>query len=459
MLSSGFAKIRGLGGPSMSTPIAEPFATIDREPPRERNRPGLRDLALASLWLGLVGFGGGIAVLSMIRNLVVERRRWLTERELTNTATVAQMLPGGAAANALAYMGLRFAGVRGALLAYIGFSFPGTVIILVLAWAYIRFGVAPRAELLLGGLNAAVVGLIISITLKMARSGIARLWQMAVAVGALLLTLAGGAGSGEVALLGIGSGLILDLGTKRVRLARWHFRHLLPPPVALPEEGHPLAPSGPPPVRQGDQARQDGRSGTPPATLPVLAAVPAGVVAALLQNTLVQVALVFFLTGMGAYGGGFAIIPHLQGALASHGWLTDRQFVDAVAIGKLTPGPVLLMATFIGYLVGRLPGALVATVAIFAAPFLLVVTLGFWLDRMRSRRLVRAALRGLTPAVVGLMAAAALTLGGSLSGGAEIGIAAAVALALSRFSLNPILILALAGAARVGLHAIGLSSH
>src|SRR5207302_8844691 len=113
---------------------------------------------------------------------------------------------------------------------------------------------------------------------------------------------------------------------------------------------------------------------------------------------LLRLGLTFFRTGLGAYGGGFAIVPHLKSVIDTRGWLTDRQFADAVAIGKLTPGPVLLLSTFIGYLRHQLVGALVATASIFAAPFLLVVLAGSTLDRLRSRRFVRAGLRGLTPA-------------------------------------------------------------
>src|SRR5205823_9843218 len=127
-----------------------------------------------------------------------------------------------------------------------------------------------------------------------------------------------------------------------------------------------------------------------------------------------------------------------------------------VAIGKRTPGPVLLLSTFIGYLHHGAVGAVVATVCILAAPFLLVVLAGAALDRLRSRRFVRAGLRGLTPAVLGLMAAAAIALGDQLSGESEIGIAVAVALTLSRFPLNPALMLLIGGVARFGLRMVGL---
>ncbi len=189
---------------------------------------------------------------------------------------------------------------------------------------------------------------------------------------------------------------------------------------------------------------------------PPLAAVVPLILPKLGAGVLVALSLLFFRTGLGAYGGGFAVVPTLHSAAVGGGWITERQFASAVAVGKLTPGPVLLMATFIGYVVQGLPGAVVATFTIFAAPFALVVVLGAWLLRMRSRRVVRAGLRGLTPAVVGLMAAAAVTLGASLHDPVDIAIAAATVLTLSRFHLNPALLLAVAGGVRWALAAAGL---
>ena len=414
-------------------------------------RPSRRSVFLASLHLGLLGFGGGISVLSNIDDDLVRRRRWLTPREFAHTITVAQMLPGGAAANALAFVGLRFGGWPGALLGYFGFVVPGAVAVLALAAAYVRFGEIAAAGQVLAGCNAAVVGVIIAITLKMVRTGVGMPWQMAVAAGALLLCTVGSASPAEVVLLSIAVGMAVDLGARRAlprafgALARWR--------VALPEDGRELERAHPthepPPPPEAPTARS-------PVLLCVLASGLTLLHAGGLDARLVEMAVVYFRTGLGAYGGGFAIIPHLKAMVASHGWATDRQFADAVAIGKLTPGPVLLMATFLGYLEAGAAGALVATVAIFAAPFLLVILLGTWLDRMRSRRWVRAALRGLTPAVVGLMAGAAITLGSGFHDRSEVGIAAATALTLARFPLNPVWMLVLGGAVRAGLGALGV---
>ena len=422
-----------------------------------RSRPGLAQFFRASLLLGVVGFGGGLSVLANIHTLVVKRRRWLTEREFTNTVTVAQMLPGGAAANALAYIGLRFGGMAGALVGYVGFVLPGWIAVMALAFLYVHYGTSPDVSTLLGGFNAAVVGIIGAITLKMAKSAVARLWQMGLAAGALLFSIVGDMAPGEVALISIVVGLAVDLGTKRARLFAIEGRRGprdAEPPVVLPEEGATLAAS----------SRDEPRKAPPPGSSEVrLAAWTIGVVALALtihstgiDRELLSLGLSFFRTGLGAYGGGFAIVPHLKQVVAGQGWLTDRQFADAVAIGKLTPGPVLLLATFIGYIRHGFLGAVVATIGIFSAPFALVTLAGTWLDRIRSRRPVRAALRGLTPAVLGLMAAAMISLGDTLTGEAEVAIAVAVALTLSRFEVNPAIMLAVGGVARLLFRFAGL---
>ncbi len=412
--------------------------------------PSTGEIFRVSLRLGTVGFGGGLTVLSAIRSLCVERRGWLSEREFVRVATVAQMLPGGAAANALAYLGLRFKGNRGALAGYAGFVLPGFLATFVLAVIYSSLGVAPSAGLLLDGFNAAVVGIIGSITIQMVRTGIGRLWQMGLAGGSLLLSLPGGASAGEVALLGVAVGLIADLSQKQARLHRYRLRQRTAP-VALPHGGD-LLPEEDPAPRSAD--REPPGSGQIPLAAVAFAG-GAGLHLTGLDAQLFRIFVTFFRTGLGAYGGGFAIVPHLQGVLVGQHWLTARQFADSVAIGKLTPGPVLLMGTFAGYLLGGPLPALAATVGIFLPPFLLVIALGAWLDRVRQSRTVRAALRGLTPAVVGLMAAAAVTMGRTLDGPVAIAIAIAVGLTLQRFRMDPVFLIAAGGIARLAAGLLG----
>src|SRR5262249_46509736 len=171
---------------------------------------------------------------------VVQQRGWLTAREFSNTVTVSQMLPGGAAANALAYIGMRFEGWAGAAAGYVGFVLPGALAVGILSWVYVRFGTMPSADRLLAGFNAAVVGIICAITLKMVRTGVNQLWQMGVAAGALLLAAVGSASPAEVVLMAICAGRAVDRGARGARArARGLVRGS---PVALPEDGTPLDP-------------------------------------------------------------------------------------------------------------------------------------------------------------------------------------------------------------------------
>jgi chromate transporter len=432
----------------MNEPDAASLPPAPAPQPPELPEPGLLELLRVSLLLGLIGFGGGISVLGIIESIAVVRRRWLSREQFATTATVAQMLPGGAASNALAYIGLRLRGVPGAVVAYTGFVTPGAVLVTILAWVYVKYGAIPGAGAFLSGINAAVVGVILAIAVRMSRTGIGRMWQMGVTGAALAFSLVGGAGAGEVAILGIGAGVVCDLGFKRARLVRNRRRWRRSPPVALPEEGAPLgrASSSPPPP-----GRKKGPT-VKAVAFPLLAVVLALALPPVLRwiEDLFSLAVVFFRSGMGAYGGGFAVIPSFHAQVVAEHLATDRQVADAVAVGKLTPGPVLLMATFIGYLKAGVAGAAVSTVAILAAPFLLVTALASWLDRVHGNRWIRAALRGLTPSVVGLMIAAALTLAGSMKTGVGAAIAASVALTLMRFDrVNPVFLLALGGAARV----------
>src|SRR5215469_5221569 len=280
-----------------------------------RERPSRRDLFTTAFWLGCVGFGGGISVLAQIDGEVVKKRGWLTSREFSNTVTVSQMLPGGAAANALAYIGMRFGGWAGALAGYVGFVLPGVVAVGVLSSVYARFGTVPSADKILAGFNAAVVGIICAITLKMVRTGVNQLWQMGVAAGALLLSAVGSASPAEVVLLAICSGLAVDLGARRA-LARARGLVGKRGPVALPEDGtlleSPKRQERPPAPTEASEPPAGGRTGNT-LHLPLLAGT-LGVIAAVVYATgldakLIEMAVVYFRPGLGAYGGGFAIIP------------------------------------------------------------------------------------------------------------------------------------------------------
>jgi chromate transporter len=381
----------------------------------------------AALGLGLGAFGSSQRMQAPLEAALVRERRWVTEEEHAALLQVLELFPGAPSANTLALVGQRLGGWTWSLLGYLGFVLPGVLITAALAWLYVQFDLGTRLESVFRGFGGASVGAILALTIRRVRGGVHARWQMAVAGGALLLTVAGKASPTEVVLLGAATGLFVELGLRRRR---------------------PKTPPVPPPPEEGASTVRSALI----ALVPLLAVMHVSG----LDAQVVEALVLYFRTGLGAYGGGVAIIPHLSERLDALDWLTRRQFADAVSVALLTPGPVLLMATFAGYLHHGWSGAAASTVALLAAPWALVQLAGGWLGRVREHPVVRAAVSGLLPAVVGLMGSAALVLGSSFHGPAGLGIAAAAALTLVRYDLNPAWVVAAGGVLRFLLHLGGV---
>ncbi len=392
-----------------------------------RPTPGRLAYFRAALGLGARAFGSSQRMQGPLETALVHERRWVTEEEHASVLRIVDLFPGAPSANTLALVGQRLGGWTWSLLGYLGFVLPGILVTAALAWLYVRFDLGTRLESLFRGFGGAAVGAILALTLRRVRGAVHARWQMAVAGGALLLTVAGKASPVEVVLLGAATGLFVELGLRR-RKAR--------------------GPSSPPPPAEGASTVRS----------VLLAAVPAAAAVHLtgLDGQVVEALVLYFRTGLGAYGGGIAIIPHLSERLDALDWLTRRQVADAVSVGLLTPGPVLLLATFAGYLHHGWAGASAATVALLASPWALVQLAGGWLGRVREHPIVQAAANGLLPAVVGLMGSAAVVLGGSFHGPVALAIAGAAALTLVRYDLNPAWIVAAGGVLRFLLHLAGL---
>ena len=389
-----------------------------------RPQPGRLAFFRAAVGLGVSAFGSSQRMQAPLEAALVGQHRWVTEEEHAALLQVLELLPGAPSANTLAFVGQRLGGWTWSLLGYLGFVLPGVLITAVLAWLYVRFDLGSRLDPAFRGFGGASVGAILALTLRRVRGGVHARWQMAVAGAALLLTVAGKASPTEVVLLGAATGLFVELGLRRRR----------------PRTTPPL----PPPPGEGASTVRSALI----AAVPLLAAMHMTG----LDGQLVQALFLYFRTGLGAYGGGVAIIPHLSERLDALDWLTRRQFADAVSVSLLTPGPVLLLATFAGYLHHGWSGAAASTLALLAAPWVLVQLAGGWLGRVREHPLVRAAASGLLPAVVGLMGSAALVLGGTFHGPAGLAIAAAAALTLVRYDLNPAWVVAGGGLLRFLLH-------
>jgi len=380
----------------------------------------------AALRLGASSFGSSQRMQGPLADALV-RGRWLSEEEHASILRLLDLFPGAPSANTLALAGQRLGGWSWSLLGYLGFVLPGVLVTAALAWMYVRFDLGARLEPMFRGFGGASVGVILALTLRRVRGAVHARWQMAVAGGALLLTVAGKASPTEVVLLGAATGLFVELGLRR--------RQAKPDPA-------------PPPPASGAESTL--RS----LVLPVLVAA-AAVHLTGLDGQVVEAFVLYFKTGLGAYGGGIAIIPHLSERLDATEWLTRRQFADAVSVGLLTPGPVLLLSSFAGYLHHGWSGAAASTVGLLAAPWALLQLGGGWLARVREHPMVEAAAHGLLPAVVGLMGSAAVVLGTSFHGPAGLGIAAAAALTLVRFDLNPAWVVAAGGVLRLALHLAG----
>ena len=419
-----------------------------REIERIANTPTLGGLFLSFLKIGTVGFGGGLAVIAQIRTLAVQQRRWLTEQDFASGFALAQTLPGTAAGNIATYVGLRLRGWRGAGAAIAGFILPSMLMMIVLAILYRHLRYLPDTDRLFHGLNAAVVALIVVTAWRMGRTTLGKPWQWFLAVFACIWVAFFSATVIEVVLAAGLVGIFIDsfaekqlrklgqlegvasrrkrmaarvtLQRRRRRMRKTHFvggyltramaeeRVRLAAELAAVETEVAESASKDTP---GDNQNED----TPkPATKKLRSAVLFGVYMPILTKValLLTLSTIFLRIGSITFGGGFVMIPLIEAEVVdSHHWLTHQEFVDATALGQITPGPVLITATFIGYRVAGTLGALIATISIFLPSFVMTVVAGSSLARFHTNKIVQSFLKGVTPAVVGLLVAAGISIG------------------------------------------------
>lgn len=412
-----------------------------RELERIASTPTLGGLFLSMLKIGLVGFGGGLAVITQIRALAVQQRHWLTEQEFAAGFALGQSLPGTAAGNTATYVGLKVRGWRGASVAIAGFVLPSMLMMIVLAILYRHLRYIPATDRLFHGLNAAVVALVIVTAWRIGRNTLGKPWQWVVAVVACLVVAFFSATVIEVVLAAGLVGIFIDsfaekqlrklaqlqgvksrrkriaarmtLQRRRRKIRETHFVGGYLTRAMAEERLHratleaknletTVTDDGPDEPKSKDKSQRSaillGLS------MPILAKVA----------LLLTLSTLFFRVGAVTFGGGFVMIPLIEAEVVdTHHWLTHQEFADATALGQITPGPVLITATFIGYRVAGTLGAIVATISIFLPSFLMTVVAGSSLARFHHNRIVQSFLKGVTPAVVGLLIAAGISLGRS----------------------------------------------
>ena len=379
---------------------------------KDERRGALWELAGLFLKLGTIAFGGPAAHIAMMEDEVVRRRRWLTREEFLDLLGATNLIPGPNSTEMAIHVGHRRAGFPGLLVAGSCFIVPAMLIVLAFAWSYARYGDLPQVEGILYGVKPVIIAVVFQALWGLAKSALKTglLWgiALAVVVGAFF-------GASEIALLFAAGAVMAAMAAGR---QGGDGRAAL---TALP-----LGPGG------------------------WLGAVPAGTaVAGAAAFGLWPLFWFFLKVGSVLYGSGYVLLAFLEGGLVERfDWLTEAQLLDAVSVGQVTPGPVFTTATFIGYLLGGVPGALVATLGIFLPAFIFVALSGPLIPRIRKSKLAGAFLDGVNAASLALMAVVTFELGrAALVDWVTIALAAVSGFLLLRYRLNSVWLVALGGAA------------
>ena len=317
------------------------------------------------LKLGITAFGGPAAHIGLMHNEVVVRRKWLTDEQFLDLLGATNLIPGPNSTEMAIHIGYLRAGWAGLVLGGFCFIAPATLIVLGLAWLYVRFGTTPEAEWLLYGIKPVVIAIITQALWTLSSKALKnRLLALFGVIAFALYFL----GVNEIVLLFAG-GLIFMLIANIRRL------RTLNPAVLIPLSSMALAPTA------------------IPFSLPLLF-------------------LTFLKIGSVLYGSGYVLLAFLRADFVLRlGWLTDQQLIDAVAIGQVTPGPLFTAATFIGYLLGGTSGALLATLGIFLPSFVFVAISNPFIPKIRSSAWAGSLLDGVNASALGLMAAVTFQLG------------------------------------------------
>ena len=335
--------------------------------PKASERGSIGELLRYFLRLGLLGFGGPVALVGQMERELVTERGWLTKDQMREAIAVCQSLPGPLAIQVGIFVAYLRGGWRGAWAGGWAFILPNFLIVAGLGALYVHFGGLKPITAIFYGVSPAVIALILHSCYRLAKLGMEDWLQWTLAAICFVVTVALQA---EVAILFIGAGIIgmLYYGT----LGRAS-------PTGIMVVAAPIA----------------------PIAAPVLSA-----------STLGKLLLFFLKAGALTFGSGLVIVPFLQqGVVQQYGWLDEHAFLIAVAVGMISPGPVVITATFVGYLVAGFPGALAATVGIFLPSFLLVLLVAPLLTRHRANKNVQGFVKGAYGAAIGTILGACVLLG------------------------------------------------
>ncbi len=370
--------------------MAEHPAPSSAEFTFEKRQVPLDELALFFLRLGTTAFGGPAAHIAIMEDELVRRRKWLSREKFLDLLGASNLIPGPSSSELAIHIGYLCGGWRGLLIAGSCFILPAALMVASLGWLYIRFGRLPATEAILYGIKPVVIAVVLQALWGLGRTAVKSTFLGFVALLAVLLS---AFGFHPLLLLLVAGGVAC---VPFLRTSRVSFSFL-------------------PSVTMGS-----------------------GILAATASFSLVSIFLIFLKLGATVFGSGYVLLAFLRADLVTHrGWLTDAQLIDAVAVGQVTPGPVFTTATFIGFILGGIQGAVVSTVGIFLPAFVLVGVSGPLVPRIRKSKPAGAFLDGVNVRSLALMATVTWQFGrASLVDALTTLLAVASSIALLRFRVN-----------------------
>lgn len=353
-------------------------------------KPSLFELLKITFYIGVIGYGGP-AILALMKKTFVHEKEWISEKEFMNALSLAQILPGATGVSVMGYIGFKLHKLWGGILAPLFYILPATLLMIVLAWAYFTFGSTSFVKALFAGLGALVVALLINATLVLGKSVFKKItvkdWKgfvisLASFVGIYFFNI-------NIVWMILSAGVIgfifyyftKEFEDEKAKLGE----ALLTEPDVLKRE------------------RLSIKDFTP--VILISAVFAAGLFLPSVRN----LTTTFFQIGALAFGGGFTTIPLIQHQVVNaHSWLTIKQFLDGIALGQITPGPVFITATFIGYRVASIWGAIFATLAIFTPSLIAMIALADIHGRVQNMKAVKVVVKGFLSGFIGLLLAVTL---------------------------------------------------
>jgi chromate transporter len=353
-------------------------------------KPSLLQLLKTTFYIGIIGYGGP-AILALMKKNFVHEKEWVSEKEFMNSLSLAQILPGATGVSVMGYIGFKLHKLWGGILAPLFYILPATIFMIVLSWAYFTFGNLSFVQALFAGLGALVVALLVNATLILGKSVFKKItikdWKgftisLAIFIGTFFL---------KINIIW----LILLAGA--LGFIFFYFTHEFENEKT--KRGEVLL-TEPNTINRESLSLKD--------WTPVILVSVVFMFGLLLPYTR-SLITTFLGIGAFAFGGGFTTIPLIQYQVVNaHNWLTVKQFVDGIALGQITPGPVFITATFIGYRVAAILGALMATLAIFTPSLTAMILLANIHGRVQNLKIVKVVIKGFLSGFIGLLVAVTL---------------------------------------------------